>query len=61
MPEYYGLNDTIIGEKIYCVFEKMPMRPVRVSTTGRHNVQAITITGNPATAIIRKTLRYIGD
>jgi hypothetical protein len=59
MPAYYGLNDTIIGERIYCVFERST-KPTMVSTTGRHRAQVITISGNPATAIIVKTLRYIG-
>ncbi|MGB2840946.1 MAG: hypothetical protein WBC40_00470 [Halobacteriota archaeon] len=61
MPVYKSLNDMIIGEKIYCVFEKSPTKPTRVSTTGRDNAQAITIKGNPATAVIKKTLRYITD
>jgi hypothetical protein len=60
MPTYYGLNDTIIGERIYCVFERST-KPTAVSTTGRYRAQAITIRGNPATAIIVKTLRYISD
>ena len=60
MPIYLGLNDTIEGEKIYCVFERST-KPTAVSTTGRHRAQAITINGNPATAIIVKTLRYIRD
>jgi hypothetical protein len=59
MPAYYGLNDTIIGERIYCVFERST-KPTMVSTTGRHRAQVITISGNLATAIIVKTLRYIG-
>ncbi|MFQ6120926.1 MAG: hypothetical protein ACE5KE_13715 [Methanosarcinales archaeon] len=58
MSEYYGLNDTVVGEKIYCVFEKST-KPTRISTTGRHNAQSLTIKGNPATATIIKTLRYI--
>ncbi|RJS82458.1 hypothetical protein CW713_05060 [Methanophagales archaeon] len=62
MPVYRGLNDTIEGERIYCVFEKpKKFKPTTVSTTGRHRAQAITIAGNPATAIIIKTLRYISD
>ena len=61
MPTHNEFNDTIIGEKIYCVFEKQPTKPKRVSTTGRHNAQAITIKGNPACAIIVKTVRYIDD
>jgi len=60
MPIYLGLNDTIEGEKIYCVFERST-KPTAVSTTGRHRAQAIIINGNPATAIIVKTLRYIRD
>jgi len=59
MPTHNGLNDTISGERIYCVFEKQPTRPTRVSTAGRHNAQAITIKGNPAYAIIIKTMRYV--
>jgi hypothetical protein len=60
MPIYQGLNDTIIGERIYCVFERST-KPMVASTTGRHRAQAITIRGNPATTTIVKTLRYVGD
>ncbi|NAT10487.1 hypothetical protein C4E22_02900 [ANME-1 cluster archaeon AG-394-G06] len=59
MPTHKEFNDTIIGEKIYCVFEKQSTKPKRVSTKGRHNAQTITIKGNPARAIIVKTVRYI--
>jgi hypothetical protein len=58
MPTYYGFNDTVVGERIYCVFEKST-KPTVISTKGRHRAQAITIRGNPATATIVKTLRYI--
>ena len=58
MPIYYNLNDTLEGEKIYCVYEKSK-GPNRVSTTGRHNAQSLAIDGNPARAIITKTLRFI--
>ena len=61
MPTHNKFNDTIIGERIYCVFEKQPTKPKRVSTAGRHNAQAITIKGNPAYATIVKTVRYIDD
>jgi hypothetical protein len=60
MPAYRGLNDTIIGEKIYCVFERSK-KPTVIATTGRDRAQAITISGNPATATIVKTLRHICD
>ncbi len=58
MPIYRSLNDTIEGERIYCVFENSK-GPTRASTTGRHNAQALTIRGNPATAVIVKPLRFI--
>ena len=58
MPTYFGLNDSIHGEKVYCVFEKSSKLRL-VSTTGRHNAQAITIEGNPAIATIVKTLRFM--
>jgi hypothetical protein len=57
MAKYNSLNDTILGEKIYCVFEKKPKHPKLVSTEGRHNAQALTIEGNPAYATITKPLR----
>ena len=57
MPIYKGKNDAIYGDKIYCVFEKST-KPKRVSTKGRHNAQAITIEGNPATAVIVKVWRF---
>jgi hypothetical protein len=60
MPIYRDQNDTIQGEKIYCVFEDSK-GPNRVSTKGRHNAQALTIRGNPAIAVIVKTLRFIKD
>jgi len=60
MPIYRDLNDTIEGEKIYCVFEDSK-GPTRVSTKGKHNAQALSIKGNPAIAVIIKTLRYIKD
>ena len=58
MPKYNGPNDSIIGEKIYCVFERFK-GPDRVSTKGRHNAQAMVIRGNPAIATIVKTMRYV--
>ena len=58
MPTYFGLNDTLHGEKVYCVFEKSS-KPRLISTTGRHNAQAVTIEGNPATATIVKPLRFV--
>ena len=61
MPEYKGLNDTIVAERIYCVFERTKGKPHKISTRGRHNAQSLTVEGNPATAVITKTLRYIKD
>lgn len=58
MSDYYCLNDSILGEKIYCVFERSSKARI-LSTQGRHNAQAVTIDGNPAVATIVKTLRYI--
>jgi hypothetical protein len=58
MPIYRGHSDSIARAKLYCVFEKAS-KARRVSTTGRHNAQQITIEGNPAVATVVKTLRYI--
>ena len=58
MPIFKELNDSVAGAKLYCVFERSS-KSARVSTTGRHNAQQITIEGNPAVATIRKTLRYV--
>jgi len=60
MPIYRGENDGIEGDKIYCVFRKST-KPVRVTTGGRHNAQAITIEGNPAKAVIVKVWRFKGE
>jgi len=57
MSTYTGINDTIKGEKIYCVFEKSTKASL-LSTHGRHNAQQMTIKGNPAIATILKKLRY---
>jgi len=59
MGVYAGINDTIKGERIYCVFEKST-KPSLLSTQGRHNAQQMTIKGNPAIATILKKLRYAG-
>lgn len=56
MPEHRNANDSLVAEKIYCVFEKNTS-PKRASTTSRHNTQHMTIEGNPTTATIKKTLR----
>jgi len=58
MPILKDLNDSIAGAKLYCVFERSS-KPARVSTTGRHNAQQITLEGNPAVATIRKPLKYV--
>jgi hypothetical protein len=58
MSIFKNVNDSIAGEKLYCVFERTS-KPARVSTTGRHNAQQVTLEGNPAVATIRKTLKYI--
>ncbi len=60
MSVYRNINDSLEGEKIYCVFETSN-KPRRISTSGRHNAQALTIDGNPATAIIVKTLRFVKE
>jgi hypothetical protein len=60
MPIFRDLNDSIAGAKLYCVFERRS-KPARVSTTGRHNAQQITLEGNPAVATVRKTLKYIKE
>jgi hypothetical protein len=56
MPEHRNMNDSLVAEKIYCVFERNTP-PGRASTEGRHNAQHMTIDGNPATAIIKRKLR----
>jgi len=38
--------------QLYCVFERSS-KPARVSTTGRHNAQQVTLEGNPAVTTIR--------
>jgi hypothetical protein len=58
MPIFSDANDSIIGAKLYCVFEKSS-KPARLSTTGRHNAQQATIEGNPAVATIKKPLKYV--
>ncbi len=60
MPIYRGYNDGIEGDKIYCVFKKAS-KPHKVSTEGRHNVQSMTIEGNPARAVIVKVWRFKKD
>ena len=56
VPAYRGKGDTLVAERIYCVFEGAK-GPRRVSTEGRHNAQAMTIRGNPAWAVILRPLR----
>lgn len=56
MPEYKNVNDSLVAEKIYCVFEKNTP-PGRAGTKGRDNAQHMTIDGNPATATIKRKLR----
>jgi hypothetical protein len=58
MPEHTGPTDSLKAEKIYCVFERGG-NPSRLSTQGRHNAQQMTIDGNPATATIKKILRFL--
>jgi hypothetical protein len=60
MPTYRNTNDTLEAEKIYCTFERSS-NPRRISTSGRHNAQALAIDGNPATATIVKTLRFVKE
>ena len=56
MPEGREVDDSLVAERIYCVFERA-RGPRRVSTAGRHNAQGMTIEGNPASAFIVKALR----
>jgi len=56
VPTYRGEGDSLVAERIYCVFEQAK-GPRRVSTDGRHNAQAMTIRGNPARAVILRPLR----
>jgi hypothetical protein len=56
MPVYREEGDSLVADRIYCVFERAK-GPRRVSTEGRHNAQAMTIRGNPARAVILKPLR----
>jgi hypothetical protein len=60
MGKNFGLNDSIQGTRIYLTFEKMN-GPNVVNTGGRHNAQSATIEGNPAFAIIMRTLHWAGD
>ena len=55
---YTEPEDTIKGDRIYCIFKKST-KPVRASTHGAHNVQHMTIEGNPAIAIIIKKWRKL--
>lgn len=49
-------GDSLEAERIYCVYERA-RGPRRVGTRGRHNAQALTIDGHPATAFIVKPIR----
>ena len=60
MVKKYDHNDTVLGEKLYITYRKMVCKPTKLQTTGRHNAQKITVEGNPATATIIKTLKWVG-
>ncbi len=49
----------IEGERLYVVYERPKGKPHLVSTKGRHNCQAITVEGNPASAHVILPLRYL--
>lgn len=56
MVECRQVGDSLVAERIYCVFERAK-GPHRIGTHGRHNAQGMTVEGNPATAFIVKALR----
>lgn len=58
MPTYYNVNDAIIGERLYCTFEKCVGEGV-VSSGSKDRGQYHSIKGNPAYAVIKKKLRRI--
>ena len=58
MPVHREASDSLEAERIYCVFERAK-GPRRVSTRSRHNAQSMTISGNPAIAVIKKPLRIV--
>ena len=56
MAKYTQEGDSIEGEEILCTFEKRPSFG-KDKLTGK---EEITITGNPASAIINKVYKYTG-
>ena len=59
MPWHNKDSDGIIGEKIYCTFEKIISRGIISGDKKKDKGQRRTLKGNPATAVITKTLRRI--
>ena len=58
MTIYFGFNDAVEGDKIYCTFEKCSgMRTLDKGSKDRGLCQ--TIKGNPTTAVITKKWRRI--
>ena len=54
MTRYTKEGDSIEGEEIFCTFEKRPS----YGKDRSRGKEEITITGNPASAIINKVYKY---
>lgn len=61
MTKYYSTNDSILGIRLYITFERRKGKINKLQTKGRHNAQQLTVEGNPATATIIKTLKWIDE
>ena len=60
MPKYYEVNDSIVGERIYCTFEKiMGHGVINTGKKSKDKGQYQKLRGNPTIAIITKKLRRI--
>jgi len=57
MPKYTKEGEAIEGQRIFCTFEARPSYGIE-KATGR---QTITITGNPASAMVDKVWKYKGN
>ena len=56
MPRYTREGDAIEGERIFCTFKARPSYSTEEGT-GR---QTVSITGNPASAIVDRVWTYKG-
>ena len=54
MPEYHGLNDSIEGKKIICIFEERPSYGIEKQSKR----QQVAIKGNPASASLSRVWEY---